>query len=273
MCTVTGVGFTLLEEFAVTSVNEGLTGLRVLVTGGSRGIGEATVRRFAAAGATVLTASRTAPAEDLPATFIPADLRSEEGAAELGRRAVDSVGGIDVLVNNAGAATGPMLTLERSDASWLADLEMNLLSAVRLDRALVPQMVERGSGVVVHVSSIASHLPQPAEASYAASKAALNAYSRELATAVGEHGVRVVCVVPGFVVTEGAVGHLQQMADSQGVGIDDVKQQIVDHLKVPMGHPGEPEDVAEMIAFLASGRAKWLTGAQFRVDGGIIPVV
>lgn len=207
MCTVTGVEFILLEEFAVTSVNEGLTGLRVLVTGGSRGIGQATVRRFAAAGATVLTASRTAPPEDLPATFIPADLRSEEGAAELGRRAVDSVGGIDVLVNNAGAATGPMQTLERSDASWLADLEMNLLSAVRLDRALVPQMVERGSGVVVHVSSIASHLPQPAEASYAASKAALNAYSRELATAVGEHGVRVVCVVPGFVVTEGAVGH------------------------------------------------------------------
>ncbi|MFC9536457.1 SDR family oxidoreductase [Streptomyces sp. NPDC056975] len=248
-------------------------GLRVLVTGGSRGLGEATARRFAAAGATVLTASRTAPPEDLPATFIPADLRSEEGAAELGRRVVDSVGGIDVLVNNAGAATGPMPTLERSDASWLADLEMNLLSAVRLDRALVPGMLERGSGVVVHVSSIASHLPQPAEASYAASKAALNAYSRELAMSVGEHGVRVVCVLPGFVVTEGAAKHLQQMADSQGIGIDDVKQQIVDHLKLPMGRPGEPEDVAEMIAFLASARARWLTGAQFRVDGGIIPTI
>jgi NAD(P)-dependent dehydrogenase (short-subunit alcohol dehydrogenase family) len=172
---------------------------------------------------------------------------------------VDSVGGIDVLVNNAGAATGPMPTLKRSDASWLADLEMNLLSAVRLDRALVPGMVERGSGVVVHVSSIASHLPQPAEASYAASKAELSR--------------RVVCVLPGFVVTEGAADHLQRMADSQGVGVDEVKQQLVDRLKVPMGRPGEPEDVAEMIVFLASGRAKWLTGAQFRVDGGIIPVV
>ncbi|MFI6168466.1 oxidoreductase [Nocardia sp. NPDC051052] len=257
----------------MTFVDEGLAGLRVLVTGGSRGLGQATARRFAAAGATVLTASRTAPPEDLPATFIPADLRTEAGAAELGQRVLDSVGGVDVLVNNAGAATTPMPTLERSDASWLADLEMNLLSAVRLDRALVPGMVERGSGVVVHVSSIASHLPQPAEASYAASKAALNAYSRELATAVGEHGVRVVCVLPGFVLTEGAAGHLQQMADSQGVGIDAVTQQIMDHLEVPMGHPGEPEDVAELIAFLASGRAKWLTGAQFRVDGGIIPVV
>ncbi|WP_024805432.1 oxidoreductase [Nocardia sp. BMG51109] len=257
----------------MTFEHEGLAGLRVLVTGGSRGLGEATARRFAAAGATVLTAARTAPPEDLPATFIPADLRSEAGVAELGRQVLDSVGGVDVLVDNAGAATGPMPTLGRSDASWLADLEMNLLSAVRLDRALVPGMVERGSGVVVHVSSIASHLPQPGEASYAAAKAALNVYSRELATAVGGHGVRVVCVLPGFVVTEGAVAHLQQMADSQGIGIDDVEQRIVDHLKVPMGRSGEPEDVAEMIAFLASGRAKWLTGAQFRVDGGIIPVV
>ena len=257
----------------MTSENDNLDGLRVLVTGGSRGLGEATARRFAAAGATVLTASRTAPPADLPATFFPADLRSAEGAAELGRRVVDAVGGVDVLVNNAAAPTPPTPTLERSDASWLADLEMNLLSAVRLDRALVPGMVERGSGVVVHVSAISSQLPQPGEASYAAAKAGLNIYSRELATAVGRHGVRVVCVLPGFIVTEGAVSHLQHIADTQGVTMDDLTRQIVDHLQVPMGRPGEPEDVAEMIAFLASGRAKWLTGAQFRVDGGIIPTI
>ncbi|MET9750138.1 oxidoreductase [Streptomyces ardesiacus] len=255
------------------NTDEGLDGLRVLVTGGSRGLGAATARRFVAAGATVLTASRSRPEEDGGATFVSADLSTQQGVVELGRRVVDLVGGVDVLVNNAGAASAPAPTLSRSEASWRADLEINLLGAVRLDRALVPGMVERGSGVVVHVSSIASHLPQRTEASYAAAKAALNAYSRELATEVGARGVRVVCVLPGFVVTEGATAHLRGMAEAQGVTTEDVTQQIVDHLNVPMGRPGDPEDVAEMIAFLASGRAKWLTGAQFRVDGGIVPTV
>lgn len=253
--------------------DEGLEGLRVLVTGGSRGLGAATVRRFAAAGARVFTASRTAPPDDLRATYLPADLRSAQGVADLGRRVLEIAGGIDVLVDNAGAATGPMPTLQRSDDSWLADLEINLLAAVRLDRLLVPGMVERGSGVVVHVSSIASRLPQPDEASYAAAKAALNAYSRELATAVGERGVRVLCVLPGFVVTDGAADHLRKMADGQGIGLDDLQRQLIDRLRVPMGRPGDPEDAAELIAFLASSRAGWLTGSQFRVDGGIIPTV
>ncbi|WP_369217496.1 oxidoreductase [Streptomyces flavofungini] len=250
-----------------------LDGLRVLVTGGSRGLGAATVRRFVAAGATVLTASRGRPEEDSGATFFAADLSTQQGVADLGRRVIEQVGGVDVLVNNAGAASAPAPTLSRPDASWQADLEANLLSAVRLDRILVPGMVQRGSGVVVHVSSIASRLPQRTEASYAAAKAALNTYSRELATEVGEHGVRVVCVLPGFVVTEGATAHLQLIAEKQGVTTEEVTQQIVDHLKVPMGRPGNPEDVAEMITFLASSRAKWLTGAQFRVDGGIIPTL
>jgi NAD(P)-dependent dehydrogenase (short-subunit alcohol dehydrogenase family) len=219
----------------------------------------------------VLAAARNAPAEPLPATFIPGDLGTRAGAAALARRVLDEVGGIDVLVDNAAAATGPVATLDRTDEDWLADLDANLLGAVRLDRELVPGMVERGTGVVVHVSSIASRLPQNQEVSYAAAKAALNAYSRTLAAEVGPHGVRVVCVLPGFIATQGALSHLQQFADRQGITIEEQTQQVVEHLNLPMGRPGEPEDAAELIAFLASARAKWLTGAQFRVDGGIIP--
>jgi len=254
-------------------IDEGLEGLRVLVTGGSRGLGAQVVRRFAEAGATVLATARTAPEEQLPARFLTGDLSTAAGAAEVGAKVLDVVGGVDVLVDNAGSTTPPAAALECPDESWLADLDANLLSAVRLDRVLVPGMVERGYGVVVHVSSIASRMPQAGQVAYAAAKAALNAYSRTLATEVGAHGVRVVNVLPGFVATPGAVAHHQKMADAQGIGLDEAQRVIVERLNVPMGRPGEPDDVAELIVFLASRRAKWLTGAQFRVDGGIIPVM
>ena len=146
------------------------------------------------------------------------------------------------------------------------------MSAVRLDRILVPGMVERGSGVFVHVSSIASCMPQAGQVAYAAAKAALNAYSGTLATEVGHHGVRVVNVLPGFVATPGAVTYMQKMAEDEGISLEAAQRGLSERLNVSMSRPGEPDDVAEMIVFLASRRAKWLTGAQFRVDGGILPV-
>jgi NAD(P)-dependent dehydrogenase (short-subunit alcohol dehydrogenase family) len=222
----------------------------------------------------VLAAARTAPEDDdLPATFVPADLSTADGAAELGRRVTDIAGGVDVLVNNAGGGSGPSDILIRPDESWVDDLNLNLLSAVRLDRALVPGMVERGGGVVVHVSSIASHLPQPGQAAYAAAKAALNSYSRSLAAELGPHGVRVVCVLPGFIPTPGAIAHHRRIAESRGVSLEQAQRDLATSLNVPMSRPGTPEDAAELIVFLASERARWLTGAQYRVDGGIVPVV
>jgi NAD(P)-dependent dehydrogenase (short-subunit alcohol dehydrogenase family) len=109
------------------------------------------------------------------------------------------------------------------------------------------------------------------QASYAASKAALNAYSRTLATEVSPRGVRVVNVLPGFIKTEGAAESLTTMAESNGITLKQMEQNIIDHLGIPMRRPGTPEEAAEMVAFLASDRASWVTGGEFRIDGGIIP--
>jgi NAD(P)-dependent dehydrogenase (short-subunit alcohol dehydrogenase family) len=254
--------------------DEGLAGRRALVTGGTRGLGAAIVRRLASAGATVFAAARSAPQEGaLPAQFIAADLMDPDGARQLAERVRDAVGGVDILVDNAGAGSDPENTLTRPLDTWQSDLEINLLSAVRLDQELVPGMVERGSGVVVHVSSIASHLPQPGQAAYAAAKAALNSYSRSLAAEVGPSGVRVVCVLPGFIATPGAIAHHQKIADSQGVSLEEAQRGLAARLNVPMNRPGTPDDAAELVAFLVSERARWLTGSQFRVDGGILAQV
>ncbi|CDR14034.1 oxidoreductase [Streptomyces iranensis] len=254
--------------------DEGLAGRRALVTGGSRGLGAAIVRRLAAAGATVFATARTAPPEGaLPARFFTADLADPDGARQLAERVRDAAGGVDILIDNAGAGSAPEHTLTRPQETWRSDLEVNLLSAVRLDQELVPGMVERGSGVVVHVSSIASHLPQPGQAAYAAAKAAMNSYSRSLAAEVGPAGVRVVCVLPGFIATPGAIAHHQKIADRQGVSLEEAQRDLATRLNVPMNRPGTPEDAAELVAFLVSERARWLTGSQFRVDGGILAQV
>jgi len=254
-------------------IEEGLQNKRVLITGGSRGIGLAAANRFAATGANVIVASRHAPPDDTPGTHLTADVSTRAGVRDLARRALDLAGGVDVLVNNAGAGTPPSTILERQDETWLADLDINLMSAVRLDRELVPGMVERGAGVVIHVSSIAAKRPQPIQIGYSAMKAALNTYSRGLADEVSPSGVRVLCVLPGFVATPGAVAQHQRFADRRGISLSETQRELAVDLRVPMGRPGTPEEAAELIVFLASDRARWLTGAEYRVDGGILAEV
>lgn len=252
-------------------------GKRVIVTGGTKGAGEAIVRRMAAAGAEVITTARSAPeAADLPAHFIPADLTTMEGVEALSQ-SIDRVWDrVDILIHNLGGSNSPgggfaALTDER----WLDELNLNLLSAVRLDRALVPGMIAHAKGVVIHISSIQRKLPLPeSTTAYAAAKAALTTYSKALSKELGPKGVRVTSISPGWIYTTASEDLVKRIAESGGTTEEAARQSILASLGgIPIGRPAWPWEIAELVAFLASGRAASIHGTEYVIDGGTLPVI
>jgi NAD(P)-dependent dehydrogenase (short-subunit alcohol dehydrogenase family) len=251
-----------------------LQGKRALITSGTRGAGAATVALFRDLGARVLTTARSRPAAMPEAMFVAADLTTAEGCAELAAAARDRLGDIDILVHMLGGSSAPAGGFAvLSDAEWTKELDLNLMPAVRLDRALLPAMVARRRGVVIHVTSIQSRLPLPeATTAYAAAKAALSTYSKSLSKEVSPSGVRVVRVSPGWIETEASVQLAERLAKDASVDLEGGKEIIMRTLGgIPIGRPSKPEDVANLVAFLASDRAATITGVEYVIDGGTIP--
>ena len=178
------------NETPIISVDPAeFAGKRVLVTGGTKGAGEAIVRRFASAGARLVTVARSAPLNhDFPAHFVSGDLSTPTGAARVAEAVTGYLGGVDILVHNLGGSNAPGGGFAAlTDEIWFDEINLNLLAAVRLDRALVPGMIERGAGVVIHISSIQRRLPLPeSTTAYAAAKAALTTYSKALSKELGD---------------------------------------------------------------------------------------
>ena len=246
----------------------------VLVTSGTRGAGAATVALFRELGARVLTVARSRPAAMPDALFVTADLTTAQGCAELADAARERLGDVDVLVHMLGGSSAPAGGFGLlSDAEWAKELDLNLMPAVRLDRALVPAMAERRRGVVIHVTSIQSALPLPeATTAYAAAKEALSTYSKSLSKEVSPKGVRVVRVSPGWIETEAAVRMTDRVAKEAGVDRAGGKEIVMKSLGgIPIGRPSMPEEVANLVAFLASDRAATITGTEYVIDGGTIP--
>lgn len=266
---------TIAQTFPIIPAE--FSGKRVLVTGGTKGAGAAILRRFAAAGAETITSARSVPEAGTSATlFVPADLSTPEGVEILARAALERFGGIDIVVHTLGGSAAPgggfaALTEEH----WQNELALNLMPAVRLDRLLVPQMIERRTGVVIHISSIQRRLPlHEATIAYAAAKAALSNYSKALSKELGPKGVRVTSVAPGWILTEASDALVSRISKANGIDTEAAKQSIMDALGgIPAGRPAYPEEVAELVAFLASDRAASIHGAEFTIDGGTVPTV
>ncbi len=254
----------------------GLLGRQALVTGGTKGVGAAVVAAFRDAGVRVITTARTAPERLMEGVwFVAADVSTSSGCAAVANE-VKVGGGVDIIVNVVGGSSGPAGGFAAlDDGEWAKALNQNLMSAVRLDRALLPAMLERGSGVIVHVTSIQARLPLPeSTTAYAAAKAALSTYSKSLSKEVSPKGVRVIRVAPGWVETDAAVDMAKRLAEQAGTDYEGGKRIIMKSLGgIPIGRPSRPEEIANLIVFLASPRAATITGSEYIIDGGTIPTV
>jgi NAD(P)-dependent dehydrogenase (short-subunit alcohol dehydrogenase family) len=257
--------------------NNELSGKIALVTGGTKGAGKAIAERLLKAGATVIITARNAPEEaNENLHFISADLSVSAGTQKVVDEVLAKYDRLDILVNNLGGSETPgggFAVLKGED--WEDTFQTNLFAPVRLDKGFLPQMIERESGVVIHIASIQGRLPlYDSTLPYAAAKAGLINYSKSLSNEVSPKGVRVLTVSPGWIMTSAATRMMERISDSSNTTIEQATQSVMDALGgIPYGRPAQPEEVAELVGFLVSPRASYLTGTEYVIDGGTIPTI
>jgi NAD(P)-dependent dehydrogenase (short-subunit alcohol dehydrogenase family) len=236
-----------------------LTGKVVVVTGAGGGIGAGVASRLSAAGASLVAHTRASQVADLPGEYvvINADLTSAEGSNSVLAAALDAFGRIDGLVNNAGIQPlGKLIDL--SESEWGSMIDTNLTAVHRLSQAAARAMIDaKTPGSIVHIASIEGTQPAPMHGHYAAAKAALIMHARAAALEWGSEGIRVNVVSPGLI-------------DRPGLG-DDWPEGVQRWLAAaPLGRLGTPEDVGDACVFLCSDLARWVSGANLVVDGGVL---
>lgn len=254
-----------------------LSGKIALVTGGTKGAGAAIAKRLQSAGATVIVTARNKP--EVPTEglhFIAADLSRPEGTKQVVNHVLMKFGRLDILVNNMGGSETPGGGFAAlSDEDWESTISTNLLAPVRLDKGFLQQMLEMRDGVIIHIASIQGKLPlYDSTLPYAAAKAGLINYSKGLSNEVAPKGVRVLTVSPGWIMTDSSHRLTERISKSSNITLEEAKQSIMAALGgIPIGKPAQPEDVAELVGFLVSPRAKYLTGTEYVIDGGTVPTV
>lgn len=239
-----------------------------VVTGGNAGIGEAIAKRFVQEGASVVITGRRQQELDRVASVIrlnkgkvlgvAGSVTDETHVQDVVRRALDSFGRIDILINNAGIGEFGKRLHEIDDAIWAQVFDINVTGVFRVTRAVLPHMLRQGRGSIINISSIASLVGLSGSAAYTASKGAIDALTRVLAVEYAKEGIRCNVVNPGLIDTPMAA---PLMANP------DMLQPIL--AQYAIHRPGTPEEVANMVLYLASDEATWVTGATFTIDGGM----
>ena len=245
-----------------SSVNFGLTDCVCIVTGGAQGIGEACVRRFAREGAKAVIADvddahGRALADEVGGLYVHCDVGDKAQVDALMAQALQAYGRIDVLVNNAGIFKAAEF-LDVTEADFDAVLRVNLKGSFLLGQAVAREMAKAGKGSIVNMSSVNAVLTIPTISSYNVSKGGINQLTRVMALALADKGVRVNAVAPGTIATE--------LAAKAVLTSEDAKKRILS--RTPMKRLGEPHEIADAVAYLASDAASYVTGEILVVDGG-----